>query len=121
MGRLRIDRLCRESGRVVDAGGRVVVARCHLADRPLGRLVGLLGTAALEPGEGVLISPCSSVHTVGMRFAVRCVFLDDAFTVMRVVDLPPGRVAAARGSSRVLEFAAARSPGPVPGDRLRLE
>lgn len=85
-------------------GDETVVARCHVADRWLARLVGLLGTANLGDGEGLWLAPCSSVHTWGMRIPIVCVFLDGEGRVLRVVDaLPPWRAAAVRGAVAVLE------------------
>lgn len=57
-----------------------------LRTRHIGeRLVGLLGCRALPPGSGLLIAPCGSVHTIGMRFALDLVFMDAAGRVVRTV------------------------------------
>jgi uncharacterized membrane protein (UPF0127 family) len=40
------------------------------------RMKGLLGREGLRPGESLWIRPCSSVHTVGMKFAIDLLFLD---------------------------------------------
>ena len=61
-----------------------MAARCHIADRALPRLRGLLGRRALDPGEGMLIVPARSIHTVGMRFAIDAVFIDRGGIVVRV-------------------------------------
>ncbi|MEX1227406.1 MAG: DUF192 domain-containing protein [Marinobacter sp.] len=55
-----------------------------LADTFWTRLRGLLGRSGLEPGEGLLISPCRDVHTCGMRFPIDIVFLDGTLTVIRL-------------------------------------
>ncbi len=122
MGRLRIDRVTRTRGRVLDGDGRVVVARCHRADRPLARTVGLLFTADLRPGEGVWLEPCSSVHAFGLRAAIGCAFLDRDGHVLRVVD-PMRRwtAAGARGARVVVEAPAGTLAGLRPGDRLTLD
>ena len=78
----------------------------------------------MEADEGLLIEPCSSVHTFAMRFAVDVVFVDDAGRVLRVVeDLRPWRLAACRRSRKVLELAGgrAREVGLEIGDELRFE
>jgi uncharacterized membrane protein (UPF0127 family) len=41
-----------------------------------GRARGLLGRTELPAGHGLLITPCSAIHTLGMRFAIDVVFLD---------------------------------------------
>lgn len=61
---------------VKDASGKVrlLVASLHLADTFWPRLKGLLGTAALSEGEGLLLRPCNCVHTCGMRYAIDVFF-----------------------------------------------
>jgi len=72
------------------------------------RLRGLRGLEGLGPGEALLIPNCRSVHTFGMRFPIRVVFLDAEFRVVEVVRLRPNRLARPRLKARhVLEFAAA--------------
>lgn len=104
---------------VADGGGRVV-ARCFVADTALARLVGLLGTPDLAPGEGLWLERCGAVHTAGMRIPIACAFLDGDGRVLRVVDpLPPWRAARESGASAVIEVVAGRLAGVRPGDVLR--
>jgi uncharacterized protein len=87
--------------------GRVVVPRCRVADGFFSRLRGLLGRRGLEPGEGLLLSPSSSVHTLFMRFPIDVVFLDRGLRVVGVSgDVRPWRLAGRRGARHVLELAA---------------
>ena len=59
----------------------------------LTRLKGLLGTASLPPGEGLLIAPCNSIHMFGMKYAIDCVFLDaDNRVVGLVENIAPGKM-----------------------------
>lgn len=109
--------------RVVRQGSTPVCERCSVADTPPSRLRGLLGSAGLRPGDGLLIRPTSSIHTCFMRFAIDAVFLDRDLVVVGVVpELRPWRVAARRGAKLVLELAAGecRRLGIRPGDRLAL-
>lgn len=39
------------------------------------RLRGLLGRTELAPGEGLVIGPCNSIHTFGMKFPIDVLFL----------------------------------------------
>ena len=104
VSRFRVDRVCGAAAVVTDGAGDIVIERCFVADRPLARLVGLLGTPDLADGEGLWLEPCSSVHTAGMRIPIACAFLDGDGRVLRVVDpLPPWRHAAVRGARAVLE------------------
>ena len=60
-------------------GDRIIVA-----DNALTRMVGLLGKAGLDAGEGLWINPSSGVHTIGMRFAIDVVGLDKNLRVSRL-------------------------------------
>lgn len=71
------------------------------------RLRGLIARPALQAGEGLLITPCNSVHTLGMRYSLDLVFLDrDGAVVKCVAGLVPYRLAAARKARHALELAA---------------
>ncbi|HTI33105.1 MAG TPA: DUF192 domain-containing protein [Miltoncostaea sp.] len=121
MGRLRIDRLDPEPRRLI-AGGRPLAGRCHLADRPLRRLVGLLGTPDLRRDEALWIDRCAAVHTALLRAPIGVAFLDAEGRVLRVRDpLPRGRAAACRGARAVVECRAGvlRAAGVRPGCVLR--
>jgi len=54
----------------------------RIADDFFHRLIGLLGKRRLEPGDGLLIDPCSSIHTIGMAFSIDVVTLDRSGTVL---------------------------------------
>ena len=99
----------------------MLVATLFVADRPWSRFRGLLGRDSIDRDEGLLIEPCSSVHMLGMRFAIDAVFLDRTGRVLRVTEqLKPWRMAACKGSKRVLELPAgrAREVGLAVGDEL---
>ncbi|MDF2568565.1 MAG: hypothetical protein K0R55_169 [Sporomusa sp.] len=87
------------------------------------RLIGLLATAHLPTGAGLLIKPCSSVHTFGMRYPIDVVFVDSSHTVIKVVSgLRPCRWAVAGGAAYVIELPAGmvRSTYTQAGDRIEL-
>jgi uncharacterized membrane protein (UPF0127 family) len=109
---------------LLGSDGSVVCARCVVADSFLTRLRGLLGRRELPPDEGLLINPCSSVHTWFMRFPIDVLFLDRDLRVVRVAaDVRPFRLRWGRGARQVLELAAgeAAERGIRVGDRLTLE
>ncbi len=87
------------------------------------RLKGLIGTRPLQPGEGLRISPCDCVHTLGMRYALDVLFVDDSGIVVGCVNgLPPNRISPRfRNARAVVELPAGTlvRTGTVPGDRLR--
>jgi uncharacterized membrane protein (UPF0127 family) len=87
--------------------GRVVCEHCTVADSFLSRFRGLLGRRGLPAGEGLLLSPSSSVHTFFMRFPIDLVFLDRDLRVVGIArDVRPWRLAGRRGARHVLELAA---------------
>jgi uncharacterized membrane protein (UPF0127 family) len=99
------------------AGGETLV-HAQLADSIWTRGRGLLGRRGLAPQEGLLIRPCSSVHTWFMRFAIDVVYLDADGCVTKVVpDLKPWRFSWGRGANMVLELPSgeAARQGIVPG------
>jgi uncharacterized membrane protein (UPF0127 family) len=101
--------------------GNTVCERCLLAEAPLTRLRGLLGRAGLEPGEGILLRPASSIHMWFMRFPIDAVFLDRENRVLKVAShLRPWRVAGCRGAKAVIELRAGECDrvGLAPGDRV---
>lgn len=69
---------------VTHAGTGQVVAIAELADTPQSRRRGLLGRRGLSPGSGLLISPCSSIHTWFMKFPIDAVFLDRNGRVVKI-------------------------------------
>jgi uncharacterized membrane protein (UPF0127 family) len=107
--------------RIEAADGRVVCERCGIADRWWLRLRGLLGRPGLEPGEGLLLRPAGSIHTMFMRFPIDAVFCGGDLVVVDVVpDLRPWRAAGRRGSKVVIELASGAAAGLEPGDHLSL-
>jgi len=88
------------------------------------RLKGLLGCKSLAPGEGLLLHPCSAVHTFGMKIPLDLLFLDQNFSVLQVVTgLAPGFTARQKGARFVLELRAGivEELGIRVGDSLRLD
>lgn len=88
------------------------------------RTRGLLGRRGLDPGEGLLLRPASSVHTAFMRFTIDVVFLDGDLRVLDVAEaVPPWRVKTRCGARAVLELRAgeAARQGITEGERLRIE
>lgn len=101
---------------------QIVVAQVWLADNILSRARGLLGRPMLQESQGLLIQPCNSIHTFGMRYSLDVVFMDSEGKVLKFYQsLPSFRLAATFGASAVLELA----PGEVEriglsvGDKLQ--
>ncbi len=78
---------------------------------------GLLGRSGLAADGALLLRDCRSVHTVGMRFAIRVAFLDADLRVLVVRDARPGRLLVRhRRAASVLELPAGADVRP--GDRF---
>ena len=101
--------------------GRVVCARCALANRPWARMRGLLGRSSLAPDEGMLFQPAGSIHMFFMRFPIDAVFCDRDLVVVGVErNLQPWKTAARKGAKIVVELPVGGADGLEPGDRLML-
>ena len=61
---------------VNETQGSIVCPSASLANTFRTRLFGLLGKRSLAPDAGLLLKPCSGVHTLGMAFAIDVVSLD---------------------------------------------
>lgn len=97
-------RLLGEHVQVLPTHSHLAVRR---ADHFFSRLAGLLVSSPLQPGHGLLIVPCSAVHTAFMRFAIDVVFLDRVGHILEIVThLKPWRAAACPGAHQALELAA---------------
>ena len=70
------------------------------------RLRGLLGRKALKPEQGLLITPCHSVHTLGMKFAIGVVFLNrEGAVIHQIAEMAPGKLSPViKGAKQVLEL-----------------
>lgn len=97
------------------------ISEVFIANTPWLRLRGLLGRRPLSSEQGLLISPCSSVHTIGMRYPLDIIYLNKHNKVLKVTkDLQPWRGSVCRGATTVLELAAGNSTEKQikPGDTL---
>lgn len=105
--------------------GTLLADRAEEATRGLQRLKGLLGRRELPVGEGLLITPCNSIHMFFMRFAIDALFLDAEGTVVKLfAALPPWQATWIYPKARsVLELPAgvAAASGTLEGDRLDIQ
>ena len=105
--------------------GQALVERGAVADTAWSRLRGLIGHRPLESGEGLMITPCSSIHTFFMGFPIDVVFVAEDGEIVRVVErVVPNRIGPiSRRAAFVLELPAGtiRETGTQTGDRLIVE
>jgi uncharacterized membrane protein (UPF0127 family) len=96
----------------------------EVADTSEKRRTGLLKHTRLDPGSGLWIVPCESVHTFFMKFPIDLVYLDKNRKVRKVSHaVPAWRLSACLTAHSILEFPAgtAKESGTQPGDELSIE
>lgn len=99
MGCPRIDRLPAE--RLGDG------LRLAQADSARSRFLGVAWLDAMPRDAALRLSPCRSIHTLGMRFALDLIWLDADGTVLRIDrDVRPGRMRGCRRARTVIETVA---------------
>jgi len=104
--------------------GTIVAHHVGIADTFWQRLKGLLGTKVLPMGHGLIITPCSSVHTFGMGYPIDVLFVDRNHCIIKIVDnMLPSKMSMARGSQFVVELPSgtAHRTACCVGDILELE
>ncbi|MFD8864871.1 DUF192 domain-containing protein [Streptomyces sp. NPDC059590] len=91
-----------EPGAGPDGDGRAAGIPLEIAASYRARTRGLLGRDGVA--GALLLTPASSVHTLGMRFAIDVAYLDRRLTVLAVRTMRPGRFGLPRPRARhVLE------------------
>jgi uncharacterized protein len=110
--------------RLETADGRVVAEHVEIAGTMWRRFMGLMGRADLPAGQGLALSPCSSIHMFFMRIPLDVAFLDRNGRVLRVYHgIRPWRMSrVVRGAHTAVELRAGtlRAAGVEPGQVLRL-
>jgi uncharacterized membrane protein (UPF0127 family) len=102
----------------------IVAAAADVADTSAKRRVGLLKKDKLDSGEGLWITPCESVHTFFMKFAIDLVYLDGKRRVRKVRHaVPPWRISGCFAAHSVLELpaGAVAASSTQRGDQLLFE
>ncbi len=70
-----------------------VAAQCVVASTFFSRLKGLLGTAPLKPGEGLLLVNEKSIHTFFMAFPIDVMYINGKSEVIKLDhNMPPFRL-----------------------------
>ena len=102
----------------------VLAEAAELANTSATRRTGLLKHERLEPGDGLWIVPCESVHTFFMKFPIDLVYLDKRRKVRKVRRaVPAWRLSACLTAHSVLELPAGtlKQSGTLAGDELAIE
>jgi uncharacterized membrane protein (UPF0127 family) len=104
--------------------GHDVGIKVSIAATAKERMRGLLGRDSLHCDEALLLHPCRSIHTFGMRFAIDVLFLDRHRRVATLHhDVPRRRVLFNLRATQTLELPSgtARRHGIAVGDQLAFE
>lgn len=105
--------------------GEVIATQVNLAKTWIERVVGLLPASSIEPSQGVWLTGCNVIHTVGMQDRIDVIFLDNDGRVLRTVcSVPKNRLALmCRGARSVVELGdgALEMSDVLVGDRFALE
>ena len=99
-----------------------MLASVEVATSWRSRARGLLGREQLE--GAIVLRPCRSVHTLGMRFPLDVAYCDADMTVMRVVRMGRHRLGMPVWRSRTVieaEAGAFARWNLRPGDRLEIK
>jgi len=73
--------------------GPMVAPRAWATENTFERVQGWLKRDSVEQGEGLLICPCASIHTLGLGFSIDLVFLDRRGKVLKLVpEVGPSRL-----------------------------
>jgi uncharacterized protein len=102
----------------------VLADAAQLANTSATRRTGLLKHKRLEPGDGLWIVPCESVHTFFMKFPIDLVYLDKRRKVRKVRHaVPAWRLSMCLTAHSVLELPAGtvQRTGTLVGDELAVE
>ena len=107
----------------VSCNGVLVADKVYLADSYFKRLRGLLGKEQLEPGEGLLLTKCSSVHCFFMKFTIDVVYLSATMVVQGIETLQPWQMGKwVRGTVHTLELEEGIAESFIKkGDQLEFE
>lgn len=104
--------------------GTIVATRIDRLSGFLQRAVGLLARSRVQRDEGVWITRCRAIHTIGMRTSIDVIFVDRDGRVLRVDrDVKPNRLSlSCRQAMGVVELGggALSQIDVLPGDRLEL-
>jgi uncharacterized membrane protein (UPF0127 family) len=102
----------------------ILADAAEVADTSEKRRTGLLKHERLDPGQGLWIVPCESVHSFFMKFAIDLVYLDRDSRVRKIRHrMVPWRVSACLSAHSIIELpaGAVAASGTQAGDQLEME
>lgn len=103
--------------------GHSIASSVEVATSRSARRRGLLGRESLPAGCAFVLVPCRAVHTIGMKFAIDVLFIDEDGLVLKVVEQMSGwRMAMSPTAAVTIELwaGAVQAMDVHVGDRLAL-
>ena len=84
----------------------IIGSNINIANTFYKRLIGLMFKKSINKDEGLLISPCNSIHMFFMKFSIDVIFIDKNDKILYVLeDFKPWRISKiVLGSKYVLEL-----------------
>ena len=67
---------------ILPKNNQVICENLKLANDVFSRMVGLLGKKTFDTFDGLLLSPCAQIHSIGMKFKFDAVYLDNTYRVV---------------------------------------
>lgn len=93
------------SGGLHAAGNEDLLLDVNKTESALERMRGLLLRPPLKAHQGLLITPCNSVHTFFMQYPLDLVYIDKTLQIIKIVhDIRPWRMSMAPAAWGVLEL-----------------
>ena len=84
----------------------VICEEVELADNWYRRFMGLMFRKTMANSHGLLLDPCSSIHTFNMKFNIDTIYLDKDNVIIHLdEDVPKGKIRPfVKNSQKVLEI-----------------
>ncbi len=107
---------------LLEADGVIIAEDVREAGDFFTRLLGLMYKKDLPSGQALLLAPCNSIHTFGMKFAIDVIFLDPDGIVLKVIrSLGRGKIVGiVPGGHTVLEMKAGSLPNGIELDGKKI-
>ena len=65
---------------------KIICENVLFANTVIKRLVGLLGRKSFNDIDGLLLSPCSQIHSIGMKFEFDALYLDNTYRIVALYE-----------------------------------
>lgn len=108
----------------VRKGERIIAEKVDVADSMHLRLLGLMFSKDIGERDGLLITPCNSIHTFFMRYDLDIVFLSKSDEVVKIIrEMKPWRMTRMYfKAKKVLEMTGGTLPDDINvGDKLVID